>query len=101
MNDIINVIVIFLAGTALGVLFFGALWLTVKKAVTSKKPALLILLSFVFRITIVMVGFYFIAEGNWQRLLIALVGFVIARFAVVHLTKAKRSALAKEVNHET
>ena len=66
MNEMFILILIFLAGLALGTLFFGGLWLTVRKAVGSTKPALLILGSFVFRIALVLIGFYFIGAGNWQ-----------------------------------
>ena len=41
-------VLIFIAGLALGTVFFGGLWLTVRKAVVSKKPAMLIFGSFVF-----------------------------------------------------
>jgi F1F0 ATPase subunit 2 len=103
MNEISYMVLAFIAGLVLGTLFFGGLWLTVKKAVTSKIPALWIFSSFLFRITITLIGFYFTAEGNWQRLLICLLGFVAARFIVIHLTKSndeKQMRLKKEVNHE-
>jgi len=100
MNDTFNMILIFAAGVALGTLFFGGLWLTVKKAVASTKPAIMILSSFVTRMAIVLVGFYFIGAGNWQRLLVALAGFIIARFVVIHLTKTKPALIKKEVAHE-
>jgi len=38
MNEIILIIAAFVAGMALGTLFFGGLWLTVKKSVTAKVP---------------------------------------------------------------
>ncbi len=101
MNDTLNRILIFIAGMALGVLFFGGLWLTVKAAVSSTKPALLILGSFVVRIAIVLMGFYFIGAGNWQKLLFALFGFVIARFLVIHFTKSKHLTEKREVKRET
>lgn len=101
MNDMLTMILVFIAGLLLGTLFFGGLWLTVKKAVGSTKPALLILGSFVCRIAIVLIAFYFIGAGNWQRLLILLSGFIVARLLVVHFTKAKRATVVEEVSHET
>lgn len=100
MNETLKMILIFIAGLALGTLFFGGLWLTVRKAVSSKKPALLILGSFVVRIVLVLAGFYFIGAGNWQRLLMVLAGFITARFMVIHFTKAKQSTVKMEVSHE-
>ena len=32
-------------------------------------------------------GFYFVADGHWQRLLLCLLGFVVARIAVTRLTR--------------
>lgn len=101
MNDTLNMVLVFVAGLSLGALFFGGLWLTVKKAVGSTKPALMIFGSFVFRMAVVLVGFYFIGEGNWQRLLAILAGFITARFLVIYFTKAKTVAAEKEANHET
>jgi len=103
INEITYMALAFIAGLALGTLFFGGLWLTVKKAVTAKIPALWIFGSFFLRISITMVGFYFIASGNWKRLLICVAGFVVARFFVIHFTKLadeKQIQLKKEVNHE-
>ncbi len=103
MNETISMILAFVAGIVLGVIFFGVLWLTVKKSMTSKIPALWVLGSFFFRIGITLLGFYFIAGGNWQRLLVCLGGFIIARFIVIHFTKSideKQMRIKKEVAHE-
>ncbi len=102
MNEILLMIFAPVAGIALGIIFFGGLWLTVKKMVTAKIPALLVLGSFILRIGIVMAGFYFIGSGNWQRLVICLLGFIAARFIVIHFTKtidAKQVQLKKENIH--
>ena len=101
MNETWNMILAFIAGLLLGALFFGGLWFTVKKMSTSAKPALLVLGSFVSRMVVVLIGFYFIGAGNWQRLLIALLGFIIARFIVIYLTKGKQVIAKKEADHET
>ena len=101
MNDSLNMVLAFVAGLALGTLFFGGLWLTVRKAVVSKKPAMLVFGSFVFRMAIVLIGFYLIGAGNWQRLLAALMGFIITRFLVIYFTKTKTAMIEKEAHHET
>ena len=101
MNETLRMILIFIVGVALGLMFFGGLWLTVKKTVTSIKPASLILGSFIVRMVLVLTGFYFIGVGNWQRLLTALAGFIIARFLVLHFTRTKPSPIKKEVTYET
>ncbi len=100
MNEILYMILAFIAGLALGLLFFGGLWFTVKKTVTAKIPAIWFLGSFFLRVSIVLLGFYFVSSGSWQRLLISLIGFVVARFIVMNLTQSIDRKLKKEVYHE-
>ena len=103
MNDILQIMIVFMAGIALGTLFFGGLWFTLRKAVASKKVWLLISVSFFVRTGIVLVGFYFIGAGNLQKLLLILLGFITARFLVLYFTKNIEAKLAgkKEVTLET
>ncbi|MBK5270802.1 MAG: ATP synthase subunit I [Bacteroidia bacterium] len=103
MNEVLYRILVFIAGLVLGTLFFGGLWFTVKKSVISKRPALWIFSSFFLRIGLTLIGFYFIAAGSWQRLLICLLGFIAARFVVVHFTRSheiEQARLKKEDNYE-
>jgi len=103
MNEILNIGLPLIVGLLLGVLFFGGLWLTVKKIAVSKMPALLVLSSFVFRISIVLAGFYFVGLDDWKKLGMCLIGFIAARFAVIHYTKSvdeKTMQIKKEVVHE-
>ncbi|MEO8772478.1 MAG: ATP synthase subunit I [Ferruginibacter sp.] len=103
MNEISNMVLPFIVGLLLGVIFFGGLWFTVKKLAVSKLPALLVLGSFFFRVSIVLTGFYFIGLGDWKKLIVCLVGFIVARFAVIYYTKSmdeKRMQLKKEAHHE-
>jgi F1F0 ATPase subunit 2 len=88
MSEILYVILAFIAGLALGTFFFGGLWFTVKKAVTAKIPAIWFFGSLILRVSIVMLGFYYISPGGWQRLVLSLIGFIIARFVVTYLTKS-------------
>ena len=103
MNEPLNMVLPFIVGLLLGVLFFGGLWFTVKKLLTSKTPALLMIGSFVFRISIVSAGFYFIGLGDWKKLVVCLIGFTVARFAVIYYTKSvyeKNPQIKKEVANE-
>jgi F1F0 ATPase subunit 2 len=104
MNEIVYKILAFIVGLLLGTIFFGGLWFTVRKLVTSKRPALWFLGSFILRVSITLIGFYYISSGSWQRLIICVAGFIIARFAVIHFTKLSKEKLIllkKEVGHET
>ena len=88
MNEIVYGILAFLTGLILGTVFFAGLWYTVKKAVNAKTPALWFIGSFILRMGIVLLGFYLVAQGHWSGLLISVLGFIIARFIVVHYTKS-------------
>jgi F1F0 ATPase subunit 2 len=55
-----------LVGLALGCLYFGGLWLTVRRLPTTQNPVLLTLLSFIGRIGIVVFGFGFVAASTPQ-----------------------------------
>ncbi len=76
-----------MAGAALGVMFFGGLWWTVQKTVSSQRPALWFFGSFLLRMSLVLVGFYWVAGDQWQRLLACLVGFVMARLIILQWTR--------------
>lgn len=104
MNEILYMAFAFIAGLTLGTIFFGGLWFTVRKTVMSTKPVLWVLGSFFFRVSITLIGFYYIYQGNWQRLLICLFGFVTARFMVMHVTKSiekKQAQLKHAIAYET
>ena len=103
MNEISNMVLPFIVGWLLGILFFGGLWFTVKKLTASKMTALLVLGSFIVRVGIVLIGFYFIGSGDWKKLIVCLIGFIVARFAIIHFTKSKDEKIVqikKEANHE-
>jgi len=90
------------AGTSLGVFFFGGLWWTVLKGVSSARPAVWFLGSHVLRMGVALTGFFFVAGGHWGRLLACLLGFLAARVVITRLTlpaAEKQSRLAKEASH--
>jgi F1F0 ATPase subunit 2 len=90
------------AGVALGALFFGGLWWTVCKAMSSPRPGLWFACSLLLRMTIALTGLYFAADGRWQRLVLCLAGFFLARLAVTRLTQPPRGKPwppAREAGH--
>jgi F1F0 ATPase subunit 2 len=87
MSESLSLVLSFLAGIALGTMFFGGLWWTTKKILAPSQPALWFMGSFLARMSVALAGFYFIAHGVWQRLLICLVGFLLARMMVVRFTR--------------
>jgi F1F0 ATPase subunit 2 len=86
MNNFLTLTLALVAGLLLGAIFFGGLWWTVRKGVAAKNPALWFLGSLLLRMGIVLAGFYFVGRGDWRRLVICLLGFIIARFTVMRLT---------------
>jgi F1F0 ATPase subunit 2 len=87
------------AGIALGVFFFWGLWWTVRKSLVSSRPALWVLVSLLLRTGVTVGGFYAVGGGDWQRLLACLIGFWVARQAVLRLTAAPTPAATKEISH--
>ncbi|MBM4235842.1 MAG: hypothetical protein FJ152_05155 [Firmicutes bacterium] len=74
----------FLAGTAMGTLFFGGLWWTVQKMTGARKPYLLSLTSFLIRTTVILFCFYLLLQSGWYNLFAALFGFLLARTVVTY-----------------
>ncbi len=101
MNEALTLMYVLIAGILFGAIFFGGLWWTVYKAALSKQPAVLFLVSLLIRISVVLIGFYFVGRGHWERFLICLVGFITARFIVIWLTRniKKQQILKAEEGH--
>lgn len=102
MNDLLALALAGVAGFALGAVFFGGLWWTVQRAVSSRRPALLFFGSLLLRMSIVLAGFYAVGHTDWQRLLACLFGFVVVRFIAVRLTRPqveRESKRAQEMSH--
>ena len=103
IHETLTLILVFVTGSFLGAIFFGGLWWTIRKGVLSKHPVLWFFGSLLLRTGIVLTGFYFIARGHWERILLCLLGFVTARLIVMWLTRRKsaenQTIPAREVNH--
>ncbi len=75
------------AGLGLGAIFFGGLWWTIRKGVSSKQLAFWFLGSLLLRMAITLAGFYLVAGHGWKSLLFCLVGFVMARLVVTRMIR--------------
>ena len=84
-----------LAGTALGLVFYAGLWWTVRRAPTFRRPGLSVLASLLLRMSVTLGGFYLVAGEDWARLLLCLMGFVLARAAVTWLTRLPSFAIGQ------
>jgi F1F0 ATPase subunit 2 len=89
------------AGLLLGALYFGGLWWTVVHGITARYAALWFFVSLLLRTGVAVLGFYLVARGSWERLVVCLAGFVVARFIVTWLTAdaAPRPQSASGTNH--
>ena len=89
MNETGSIILTLIMGILLGLFFFGGLWWTTKRAILSKSPALWFLTSLFVRLGIVIIAFYYLSRGHWERALISLLGFIIARTMIMRFTQVK------------
>jgi len=102
MSETLSLVLALVTGILLGVMFFGGLWWTIRKGLSSKLSALWFVGSLMLRTGIAMAGFYFIARGHWERMLLCLFGFVMARVVVTRLTRSlgeSQTHLAQEASH--
>ena len=88
MNDPLSLILSWSAGVLLGAMFFGGLWWTVRRGLTSDRPATWFFVSQLSRMSVAVTGFYFVAGGQMDRLLACLVGFICARVVVARITQS-------------
>jgi F1F0 ATPase subunit 2 len=87
-----------LAGTLLGGIFFGTLWWSIHKSLTARHTATWLLSCLLLRMALTVAGFYFVAGGQWQRLLACLCGFVVSRMLVLRC-KWSRPPPPREISH--
>ena len=103
MSETLTLILTLFAGVLLGAIFFGGLWWTIRRIVSSKQPTLLFFFSLLLRMGITLAGFYFLARGDWRRVLACLVGFMLARILVTWLTRVPitKASSAQETTAQT
>jgi F1F0 ATPase subunit 2 len=87
MNEFLFLAPALAAGLLLGTFFFGGLWWTVIRGVSSQRPALWFFGGVLLRMSVTLAGFYFVGRDNWERWLLCLLGFLLARLAVKWLTR--------------
>lgn len=87
------------AGVLLGTLFYGGLWWTVRQAASLRRPAAALLGSALLRMAVALGGFYWVGGGEWSRLLLCLLGFLLARLGVTWATRVPVSTRSTEARH--
>ena len=66
-------------GVILGLFYFGGLWMTLKYISRSKRPKSLLFLSFVFRILLILVGFWVVLRSDPMAFILTFPAFLITR----------------------
>ena len=102
MSDAVHLMLVLTTGVLLGAIFFGGLWWTIQKGLSSKSSALWFFSSLLLRTSVVLIGFYFIGRGHWERLVVCLLGFIMARFVVTWRTRSwgeNQTRPAQEIRH--
>ena len=92
-----SILIGFAAGLALGVVYLLALWYTVRRVARTGKQSIL-LVSFVTRIGVLLLGFYTLIGYGAQGLVAALLGFMAARVVITRVLgrRAPRPAAAAD-----
>ncbi len=95
MLDLTCLLLMFLAGGILGVMYFTGLWLTVQRLHDGKYPVLWLMSSMAVRMVLLLTAFYFILHsGDWKHLLAVLAGFIAARMFYSRRMRTRLSASA-------
>ncbi|NIM50499.1 MAG: hypothetical protein GTN69_08595 [Armatimonadetes bacterium] len=92
MSSTANLVLAAVGGFALGLIYFAALWITLRRLAVSRHPAVLSLGSLLVRVVLALAGFYLIGAGDWRRFLLALGGFIAARLFLVRRWGQRRLA---------
>lgn len=95
-----EVLGVFPAGIILGLFYFGGLLWTVNRGLVSKYPWLWFFSSWLIRLGVLTVSLVFILDGQWERLLVCVAGFMLARVAVIRYSRSMgaRPSFPKEVH---
>ena len=73
----------FVFGALLGIFFFVGLWWTIHKGLVSEWAAVWFLGSLLLRTSVTLGGFWLVSQGHWLKLVVCLLGFLLARFVIM------------------
>jgi len=93
--DIFGLALSFAVGMAAGAAYFAALWLTVRWLARGKLAPAWLLGSAVIRLALLIGVLFWVMNGQADRLLVALAGFLLVRFATVWPIRASQKSSAE------
>lgn len=79
MNDAAALALALAGGTLLGAFYFGTLWLVVRRLDRLAWPAVWLGATGILRLAVVLGLFALLVGPRWERLVVALAGFLAAR----------------------
>ncbi|MGE0827061.1 MAG: ATP synthase subunit I [Candidatus Binatia bacterium] len=82
-TPVVELLITFPAGMALGFSYFAGLWFTVLRLPITRYPVLLSLGSFALRLTLSLGGLYLVMANQGDRLVLGLLGFFVARLTLM------------------
>ena len=71
------------AGLGVSVIYFGGLWLTVRRVPTARRPHLLVFGSLALRLALAGAVIALLGWVHWQLLAACMVGFIVGRIVLV------------------
>jgi F1F0 ATPase subunit 2 len=102
MSEFMSFAAAMAAGLLIGAFFFGGLWWTILRGLSSPRPALWFFFGLLLRMSVTLAGFYLVGRDNWKLWLACLLGFVLARLTAHGLSGASakgRPNPAREARH--
>jgi len=88
-------------GFIVGILYFQGLWLTISRYSGSKYLGGKLLVSFLIRLTLAIGIFYYFMQDDWQRLILQLIGFLVARQVMIRRVRQPSPAAKPHMKSET
>jgi F1F0 ATPase subunit 2 len=88
MNEALPLALSVLAGLGIGIFFYGGLWLTVSRISSARRPGLLLVASSAARAALALVAMAVVSQGSAGRIMLCLLGFLIARPLVFRFTRS-------------
>ncbi|MHB0914355.1 MAG: N-ATPase subunit AtpR [Thermoleophilia bacterium] len=91
MVAVLEISLLAAGGAALGLFYFGGLWYTVRLLAQSRSPTMLVLGSYIGRLSISLAFFYLAVRGGaWDRLLTVMLAFLAVRVLLVRRLGPRR-----------
>ena len=84
-SSVLQLAAAFAAGAGLGLFFFGGLRLTIEWLKSAGNPLLLAMMSYAIRLAVAVAGFVWVGKDQWERYVVALMGFLAIRLILARI----------------